>query len=384
MLNHSKTIRGAHRFVVLDGIRGLAAIAVMFYHFFQKNTFVIAGTNCDLLSNSVLAVDFFFMLSGFVIAYSYGNKLFSSMSAKEYLLKRFIRLYPMFFIGVLFGALVFLFIVWSDLSTYSYRNVFGSLGYNSLFLPFFNNSAVHHLGYFVSLKGAIFPGNPPAWSLFFEIIASIAFVFLCKLNRNTLLNLTVIFYIIFLLHCLYLSYTDHFLGVDIGLGWSMKTFTGGFPRVFFGFSLGILLFKISNDAFFCKRHFDFIDRFSNNPLLLYLLFLAVIIFPLQMNGMYPTIVLSTIAPCLVLIGSKTRCTSVFQQNLSLLLGWLSYPVYCLHYPVGRAMLLIGNRLHLPDFLSALASVALTLVVSISLVKFIEEPTRRLLARKLLN
>jgi peptidoglycan/LPS O-acetylase OafA/YrhL len=79
-------------FVVLDGLRGVAAIAIVFFH--------LALIRGDLPGEGYLAVDFFFVLSGFVLAHAYGSRLQQgSMSFGRFVLIRMIRLYPLYFLG---------------------------------------------------------------------------------------------------------------------------------------------------------------------------------------------------------------------------------------------------------------------------------------------
>lgn len=87
-----------NRFDALDGLRGVAAIAVMISHFSQETLF----------KNAYEAVDLFFMLSGFVIAHSYGARLLSGMTSTEYVKRRLIRLYPMLLISLLIALPVFI------------------------------------------------------------------------------------------------------------------------------------------------------------------------------------------------------------------------------------------------------------------------------------
>ncbi len=145
----------AQRYYGLDALRGTAAILVLFYHANQKlweSTFFL---------NSYLAVDFFFMLSGFVIAFSYQRKLVSGeMSFKGFLLTRFVRLYPMVALGATIGTAVF----W--LSALRHGGMGGGAFAAGVFtffcLPVFK---------FVFL----FPANPAFWSLFFEAAINIGF-----------------------------------------------------------------------------------------------------------------------------------------------------------------------------------------------------------------
>jgi len=59
-------------FEILDGLRGVAAIAVVIFHFME---ITIPDPKNNFIAHAYLAVDFFFCLSGFVIAYAYDDRL---------------------------------------------------------------------------------------------------------------------------------------------------------------------------------------------------------------------------------------------------------------------------------------------------------------------
>ena len=84
------------RFDLLDGLRGLAAFAVMLVHYTEHN-------GLHKLPGAWIAVDLFFVLSGFVIAYSYGAKLIAGMPMRTFLLTRLIRLGPLYLLAMLVG-----------------------------------------------------------------------------------------------------------------------------------------------------------------------------------------------------------------------------------------------------------------------------------------
>ena len=233
------------RFETLDGLRGVAAICVMLYHY-------TGGPPYNLLSNANIAVDLFFILSGFVIVHSYGNRLRSeAMSAFEYISKRLIRLYPMYIAGLLIG--LFAFYLQQKAGVYACPQSFiaKSLLLNFFYLPAFNNyelkdSATGDLG----RAGVLFPSNPPAWSLFFEVVASLAFLLLVRLNTRNLLLTVAASFATLLLYGIHHAWVDHRYAVDMEMGWGTADFPCGFPRVIFGFSYGILIYYLVHDENF--------------------------------------------------------------------------------------------------------------------------------------
>src|ERR1700733_12206690 len=92
--------REAHRFVTLDGLRGIAAFVVVTTH---------AGNAVPFETpRPFLAVDFFFALSGFVLCYAYAGRLRDGLSPPAFLLIRLLRLYPLYILGTAIGILAWL------------------------------------------------------------------------------------------------------------------------------------------------------------------------------------------------------------------------------------------------------------------------------------
>ena len=138
-----------HVYLNLDALRGVAAISVMLYHF---SPFITDG---KVLPSSYLAVDLFFLLSGFVIAHAYDRKIESGMGFGTFLLIRLIRLYPLYLAGTLLGF--FYLLIKNRLIPAEY-------------LPLSDIAVMLTTGmFFIPLVGSayhtIFPLNPASWSL---------------------------------------------------------------------------------------------------------------------------------------------------------------------------------------------------------------------------
>jgi peptidoglycan/LPS O-acetylase OafA/YrhL len=93
-------------YVLLDGLRGVASIMVVIFHIFE--TYADGSPRKQIINHGYLAVDFFFLLSGFVIAYAYDDR-WSRMTQWEFYKRRLIRLQPMVVMGSLIGAALFYF-----------------------------------------------------------------------------------------------------------------------------------------------------------------------------------------------------------------------------------------------------------------------------------
>ena len=95
-----------NHYVILDGLRGVASLMVLAFHLCEP--FCDENPVKQVINHGYLAVDFFFMLSGFVIAYAYDDR-WTRMTQWEFYKRRLIRLQPMVIMGSLFGAALFYF-----------------------------------------------------------------------------------------------------------------------------------------------------------------------------------------------------------------------------------------------------------------------------------
>ena len=163
----------SHQFTTLDGLRGVAAAAVVTRHatdYFSWGSQYIPSLKPGAppvpvgpLFESYLAVDFFFVLSGFVLAHAYWRRLCSGMSAVEFICLRLIRLYPLYLIALVFAiAAACIEVVAGGRSVTSLvKNIIPAV----LFLP----------APALTVFGTLFPLNMPTWSLFFELVANSGF-----------------------------------------------------------------------------------------------------------------------------------------------------------------------------------------------------------------
>ncbi|MGL4667997.1 MAG: acyltransferase family protein, partial [Saezia sp.] len=151
---------------ILDGLRGVAAIMVVCFHIFEA----YATSHLDqMINHGYLAVDFFFILSGFVIGYAYDDR-WGTMKTKDFIKRRIIRLHPMVIMGALIGGIMFYFQdcpVW-DVGKVSLIALLIATLVNALLIPATPGTEVRGLG-------EMYPLNGPSWSLFFEYIVNILY-----------------------------------------------------------------------------------------------------------------------------------------------------------------------------------------------------------------
>lgn len=93
---------------LLDGLRGVAAFIVVWYHIFEGFQFAGGKPTIDFINHGYLAVDFFFILSGFVIGYAYDDRWGKTLTLGGFFRRRLIRLHPMVVMGATIGLISFL------------------------------------------------------------------------------------------------------------------------------------------------------------------------------------------------------------------------------------------------------------------------------------
>ena len=305
---------------ILDGLRGIAAVMVIFYHIFEA----FATSPIDQKFNhGHLAVDFFFILSGFVVGYAYDDR-WGRMSKKDFFKRRIIRLHPMIVLGTVLGVITFLIqgsVQWDGTSVPFSMIMLGML--LSLFLlPALPGSDAEVRG-----NGEMFPLNGPAWSLFFEYIGNIFYaLILRKLSTRILTVLVALsgaglaYFAVF-----NLSGFGH-----LGVGWSLldNNLLGGMLRLLFAFSMGLLL----------SRNFKPVKIRG----VFWICSLAIVVLlslpqvggaeNLWINGLYETLCVIVVFPILVYLGASGKTTDKTTSRTNKFLGDISYPLYMVHYP----------------------------------------------------
>ncbi len=357
---------------ILDGLRGVAAITVVCFHIFEA----FATSHLDQrINHGYLAVDFFFILSGFVVGYAYDNR-WGTMKTKDFIKRRIIRLHPMVVMGAVIGAIMFYFqgcSVW-DVSKVTVLALFIATSINMLLIPATPGTEIRGLG-------EMFPLNGPSWSLFFEYIGNILYaLFIRKLPTKALAIL------VFVAGCALATFA--ILGPlgDICVGYSLTgtEFTGGSLRLLFSFSAGLLLSRIFKPAANVKGAFWICG----------LSIVTLLAIPriggaehLWMNGMYDTMCCVVFFPLLVYLGASGKTTDKYTTLICKFLGDISYPLYMVHYPFIYLYYAWVKNHHL-TFQESLPGAAGVVIGSIVLayicLKFYDIPVRKYLANRFLK
>jgi peptidoglycan/LPS O-acetylase OafA/YrhL len=288
-------------FVFLDGMRGIAALAVGWLHASQTFSLALHPDHASL------AVDFFFVLSGFVVAYAYDDRVAGGLTFTGFMEKRLIRLYPMIFMGVLLGSLV---TIASVITSHGDLNAALGCSLAAFFLI--------PLGLFFSQQA--FPVNGPIWSLFFEIAANAAYGLNKRRGRR---NQTVLM-LALLASLIPLAIVIHRYGGIQFVGFARwESFLFGFTRVCYPFLVGIAIYRFGL----------FKIRLKHIDLVLAPLLAAVFFLPLfQQTWTYDLAAIAVLFPVIVALGANDP-KSPWMIRFWTFLGRLSYPFYLVHLPI---------------------------------------------------
>ena len=362
---------------LLDGLRGVAALLVVFYHIFEGLSFAAGGTLITVINHGYLAVDFFFILSGFVIGYAYDDRLGKSMSLGNFFKRRLIRLHPMIVMGAVLGVVFYLLqgsVQWDG------THISLSLVMLALLCAMFFIPAAPGASYDIRGNGEMFPLNGPSWSLFFEYIGNILYaLFIHRLSNKMLALLTV-------LSGVGLAWFALFDVVGygmIGVGWTLDgaNFLGGLLRMLFPFTLGMLL----------SRHFKPVKikgAFWICTAVLLVLFCVPYIEGKEgicLNGLYEVFCIFLVFPLLVWLAASGKTPDKHSARICRCAGDISYPLYAVHYPVMYLFYswLIEHKHYTfgEVWPTALTVDAGSILLAWLCLKLYDEPVRRWLSKK---
>ncbi len=205
-------------FYTIDGLRGVAALLVVCRHIVPLH-----GGQLNFQS-SYLAVELFFLFSGFVIAHAYDRRFEAGLGFWEFAKVRWIRLYPLYFLGFLIAVLTVP-LAWA-LGLRTWPLLPAVIIPNLFLLPIWIKFA----------GGLLYPFNNPSWTLFFELVANFAYALVVKRLSNRVLAAIVLVSAIGIVQTAF-----YFHSLDVG--YNRSHFAGGFGRVFFSFFAGVAVYR---------------------------------------------------------------------------------------------------------------------------------------------
>jgi len=330
----------------LDAMRGVAALMVAILHF---------GIVRSETSSPYLAVDFFFALSGFVIAYSYDRRLSAGMTDDEFLKRRLIRLYPLFALGLVLGLVVTLL-----------GQALGNGNNNGpalvqfatalVFLPFPAEFAM------TGAEESAAPLNGPYWSLILEIHMNVIFAIFFRWLGMSVLSIVVA---LFGLGIVAIAWSE----ATLETGYLTKTFHFGIVRIGFSFLAGVLICRLRHRLRVPKLHW----------MAVLALVAGVLLFPTpeSIRWIYDSVCVLVIFPLLILAGTQSQPRDARLITLFVWIGGASYALYALHFPI----VMIGEMVaeaneQIPFRLWSLAFLFLSVALAFAAYLFYDIPARR--------
>jgi len=304
-------------FHTLDALRGIAAIGVVVFHM-QRFFFPFA------VPGGYLAVDLFFMMSGVVLSHAYEVRFRAGMGAIDFMRIRFIRLYPLYFLGAMLGiAATFASFRGHNIMHWESSSFIRAVLLALLFLPNLSGRPVSQM----------FPLNIPCWSLFLVILVNLLFVlFWPMLTSRRLIVVSLLTGAAVGMAVLH--------GGSIDQGSVISDFGVGLARTVFGFSMGVLI----------ARRIQKVHRGESNFKVLAIL--AIVIIAIsgwpkgELRAIWDAVCVLVVFPMMVYWGTNIDPGPILRRGATFL-GLTSYAVYVLHSPLS-AMLNSVTR----DFASA--------------------------------
>lgn len=364
-------------YALLDGLRGVAAMLVVWYHVFEGFQFAGNKPVIDFINHGYLTVDFFFMLSGFVIGYAYDDRWGKSLTMSGFFRRRLIRLHPMVMLGALIGAISFLL---TSMERWDGTHSTLLLTLIALVCSWLMIPALPGMQRDVRGNGEMFPLNGPCWSLFFEYIGNILYALIIRrLSTRALAWLTA------LLCCAltWFAVTNQSGYGSIGVGWTVDTtnLLGGTLRMLCPFTIGMLMsrvfkpiknvrgaFWICTIILLVLFHVPFIDGGS----------------PMSLNGIFEAVCIIGVFPIIVWLGASGTTTDNTSRRICRFLGDISFPLYIVHYPLMYAfyMWLIKTELYTfsETWPIAISTMACSVCIAWLSLRFYDEPVRKWLKK----
>ena len=323
------------RYEILDGLRGVAALMVVLFHIFETYS---KGPAFQIINHGYLAVDFFFVLSGFVVGYAYDDR-WDRMTTWGFFKRRLTRLHPMVIAGTLVGAALFFF---SGTAFPKTLQVEGWKFALCLVMGLF----VIPCGKGLDIRGwnELNSFNGPQWTLTLEYIGNILYAFIFRhLPKIALAVLCVL--------CAFFT-LDLTLGWDVfGLfpkpqynvigGWSLEPqqIYIAFTRLLYPFLCGLLISRI------LPSHRTAANP-SGSPIHVkggfwWCALAIVVLLSIPCiggkqgvpDGIFQAVCILILFPLIVLTGAGSRTTDAFSTRVCRWLGEISYPIYITHYPL---------------------------------------------------
>ena len=317
------------RYEILDGLRGVAAVLVVLFHLLETYS---NGQSTQIINHGYLAVDFFFVLSGFVIGYAYDDR-WDKMTTWGFFKRRLVRLQPMVIMGTVVGACFYLFGQGDGFP------LIGNVPGWKVLLAFVMGCLMIPCGAGMDIRGwgEMNSFNGANWSLTWEYVGNILYALVFR--RLPKIGLAI------------LATAAAFCTLDLCLDWNVfgllteghaghrYTVIGGWSltaeqvyvgltRLFYPFIIGLLIsrigkfIKVKNGFWWCS-------------LILAVLFSIPCVGGADniLNGVYNATCILVLMPLVVMMGAGSHIKGEKSAKVCNFLGEISYPLYITHYPL---------------------------------------------------
>lgn len=344
-------------FLTLDGLRAIGAFLVVMRHV----PFLFGPI---AVPESFLAVDLFYLVSGFVVAHAYRERLAAGGFFWAFVKTRLIRLYPLYACGMALGVAAAVTALITDPAGWWTPTKLAFALVTGLFMvPFLPG---------MPANGSSLDG--PTWTLLPELVAN--FTYAALIRHLNLLTLGVI---ILICGAGVVAVELHYGTLDVGFGATQQW--AALTRVGFSFFTGVLIFRVSGHRQF---HVEWVS----------LLLVAVLTALLAWSpdeGAKPVFELVVVLvgfPVLLILAAAFEPRAGFGRVFSFL-GLMSYGVYLVHQPLGNlARFALGRDTDIPDDFTGLTYGAVFLVIVVlvawRLDRDVDGPVRKWLRRQFLD
>ena len=371
-MNHY--LESKSRYEILDGLRGVAALVVVFYHLMECYPAEYVG---KYFSHGYLAVDFFFALSGFVIGYAYDDR-WKLMSMKDFFKRRIARLHPMVFFGVMVGVCFFYYTGGIEL----FDTVDGAAWWMvllqalllMLMIPLPASMDIRGWGELNSLNG-------PIWTLMFEYVANIFYALVLRHLPKLALGVLVAVSAVLTAD---LTLRLNLFGLLVS-EWNSYSVIGGFvfdaEHVYIGYVR--LLYPFLMGLLLCRLGWKI--RVKGGFWVTSLIILIMLSVPTLggvnkiVDGMYQLVVILLGFPLVLAIGAGSSLKGKKSSRICKFLGDISYPLYITHYPLIYLHTSWAQRYPDAPFgtqvMVAVSTLVIALFIARAALKLNDEPVR---------
>ena len=336
------------RYEILDGLRGVAALIILVFHIFEDE--FMWSRDPQWVNHGYLAVEFFFLLSGFVIGYAYDDR-WDKMTLGGFFKRRLVRLHPMAIMATFIGVLLFY------LGADGFRLVNTAPAWKRI-VCFVCALFLIPLGPKMDIRGwqEMYPFNSPLWTLFYEYIANILYaLFIRKLPKWALRILVALFAVLLV---------DKAVGLGIFGGY---TYNGKLIKVkgaFWWCALALVI-MLCMPRIGAMPSFDRATGVRDMGGAVY-------------NGLYEAFCVICLMPLVIMMGAGGQISGK-SARLCKFVGDISFPLYITHYPIMYMHVQwLANHREAPlgqHIYMALAIITISILVAYACYKLYDAPVR---------